>query len=769
MQPAALLPQAHEPEEPAITERTVTVWVSEQVPDQAVWVRDSLQRDRLFTSVHTHELERDYLGTILGQPRLAPDNPFLTEEERRRLDPTGLVPEGTVLGPDDVLISAVLVEPQEQLTRRPAPGMELVRDHSDRVPEGWEGARVVAVRRQTRGKRGRSASKMPQEHIEMTLRAERDLAVGDVLLAGQTPLGVVARFVADADAVADVVVSSAVGRQLGLRPGTGRQLGVGKAAECGADVWQARATGVYSLITCWPLGKGRRGGQQVTEGQVRWLRSRGLIANVTEIVCLKSNDLRNRRRLRLVFPGPPPREGWFVPAAPDSQFIFRTWLSALGLDVQMTPADDHVELTLRPATAEELLARSRGPIVRPETINYRTYAPVEGGLFCERVYGPENSAGRRRRFGHIALPAPIIPLLWRTGSPSVLEQLLGLPAADVERISRRDVPGPSGGTGAAAIRALLEGLPEDRLPAGLRGRATALVQDTLLVPPPDLRPIVLLDSGNFATSDLNDLYRRVLNHANRLRKLLELNAPEVILENERLKLQEAVDALQANCLLRRPVTLQVGNNPPQALKDCLTSVVLRVRESTAKRVDYSARARAVVDVSLPGDRVAVPRQVFDTLGLHPDYPVLLTNPANDEGTWLALLPQPHDEIVFALPPVAYQQLGFASFTDSADILCQLHRPLGPEACAEARALLHGDPGEVHSVPARTGWTDGDEEQAIISGLREAVLTAQPVSLSSARGLILAGTGVVDDGDEAAIADLWETPRSEVREVPVPSS
>jgi RNA polymerase Rpb1, domain 1 len=500
------------------------------------------------------------------------------------------------------------------------------------------------------------------------------------------------------------------------------------------------------------LKRGRRGGQDVTESQVRWLRSRGLLANVTEMVCLKSDDLRNRQRLQQLSPGLPPAEGWFVPAAPDSQFIFRTWLLALGLDVQMTSAGDHIDLTLRPATAEELLAHSRGPIVRPETINYRTYAPVEGGLFCERVYGPEKSPGRRRRFGHLTLPAPIVPLLWRTGSPSPLERLLGLPADEMERIVQYKAPGPSGGTGATAIRELLEQLSTESLPPGLRGRAAALVQDTLLVPPPDLRPLVLLDSGNFATSDLNDLYRRVINRANRLRKLIELYAPETIQESERRHLQGAVDALQANCLLSRPVT--DNSKPPRALMDCLSRVVRRALESTTKGVDYSARARPIVAASLPEDWIAVPQRIFTTLGLHSDSPVLLTNPADRKGTWLALLPQPHDEVVLGLPPAAFQQLQYLSTAINADIVCQLHRPLGPEACTEARALFRHDPGEVCPVSSKTGWTDGEDEDTILSGLREAVLTAEPVPLNSARGLILAGTGAVEDGDETAITHLF---------------
>src|SRR5205814_2714349 len=102
---------------------------------------------------------------------------------------------------------------------------------------------------------------------------------------------------------------------------------------------------------------------------------------------------------------------------------------------------------------------------------------------------------------------------------------------------------------------------------GPQNKPEWMVLECIPVIPPDLRPLVLLDSGNFATSDLNDLYRRVINRVNRLAKLIELYAPETILESERRHLQGAVDALQANCLLSRPVT--GSNNPPRALKDCL--------------------------------------------------------------------------------------------------------------------------------------------------------------------------------------------------------
>ena len=136
-----------------------------------------------------------------------------------------------------------------------------------------------------------------------------------------------------------------------------------------------------------------------------------------------------------------------------------------------------------------------------------------------------------------------------------------------------------------------------------------LVQEVIPVIPPDLRPLVLLDSGNFASSDLNDLYRRIINRNNRLKKLIDLNAPEVIIRNEKRMLQQAVDALFDNGRCRRPV-LGSSNRPLKSLTDMIKGKQGRFRENLlGKRVDYSARSVVVVGPELRLWQCGLPKKI----------------------------------------------------------------------------------------------------------------------------------------------------------------
>jgi DNA-directed RNA polymerase subunit beta' len=136
-----------------------------------------------------------------------------------------------------------------------------------------------------------------------------------------------------------------------------------------------------------------------------------------------------------------------------------------------------------------------------------------------------------------------------------------------------------------------------------------MVMDVIPVIPPDLRPLVLLESGNFATSDLNDLYRRIINRNNRLKKLVDLNAPEVIIRNEKRMLQQAVDALFDNGRCRRPV-LGSSNRPLKSLTDMIKGKQGRFRENLlGKRVDYSARSVIVVGPELKLHQCGLPKKI----------------------------------------------------------------------------------------------------------------------------------------------------------------
>jgi len=279
-----------------------------------------------------------------------------------------------------------------------------------------------------------------------------------------------------------------------------------------------------------------------------------------------------------------------------------------------------------------------------------------------------HSRVRRRRMGHINLAAPVAHIWFFKAMPSRLGTLLGLKTASLEKviyfqdyivIEPGDTPlkaqqllsedefrqsrqkygmGFQAGMGAEAIRELLRRLDLPTLSESLRedlkrteskqkikdiikrlktvemlrdsgNKSEWMILDAIPVIPPDLRPLVPLDSGNFATSDLNDLYRRLINRNNRLKKLLDLNAPEVIIRNEKRMLQQSVDALFDNNRCRRPV-LGSSNRPLKSLTDMIKGKQGRFRENLlGKRVDYSARSVIVVGPDLKLHQCGLPKVI----------------------------------------------------------------------------------------------------------------------------------------------------------------
>jgi len=291
------------------------------------------------------------------------------------------------------------------------------------------------------------------------------------------------------------------------------------------------------------------------------------------------------------------------------------------------------------------------------------------GIICDRCgVKVTHSRVRRKRMGHINLAAPVVHIWFFKSMPSRLGTLLGMKTSDLEKVIYYQdyVVTDAGDTelkfkqmltedehrqhvekygnafratmGADAIRELIEKtdlsaeaakLREDlgatkskqkikdlakrlKLIEQIRGSENDpawLVMDVVPVIPPDLRPLVLLESGNFATSDLNDLYRRIINRNNRLKKLMDLNAPEVIIRNEKRMLQQAVDALFDNNRCRRPV-LGSSNRPLKSLTDMIKGKQGRFRENLlGKRVDYSARSVIVVGPELKLYQCGLPKKI----------------------------------------------------------------------------------------------------------------------------------------------------------------
>ena len=362
------------------------------------------------------------------------------------------------------------------------------------------------------------------------------------------------------------------------------------------------------------------------------------------------------------------------------------------------------------ASPEEILEKSSGEVLKPETINYRTYKPERDGLFCEKIFGPvkdyECHCGkykrirykgivcdrcgvmvtekkvRRERMGHIKLVVPVAHIWYFRSLPNKIGYLLGLPSKKLDAVIYYEryvviQPGAAEGVqaldllteeeyfdildklpqgnqqledtdpnkfiakmGAEAVYDLLTRLDLDSLSYELRHRANTdgsqqrktealkrlqivesfrasrhrnkpewMILQAVPVIPPELRPLVPLDGGRFATSDLNDLYRRVIIRNNRLKRLIEIKAPEVILRNEKRMLQEAVDSLLDNSRKSSAVKTE-ANRPLKSLSDSLKGKQGRFRQNLlGKRVDYSARSVIVVGPELKMHECGIPKNM----------------------------------------------------------------------------------------------------------------------------------------------------------------
>src|SRR6266513_1153528 len=316
------------------------------------------------------------------------------------------------------------------------------------------------------------------------------------------------------------------------------------------------------------------------------------------------------------------------------------------------------------ASSDTMRSWSKGEVKNPETINYRTFKPEKGGLFCERIFGPtrdwECSCGkykrikhkgvicdrcgvevtlarvRRERMGHIELAVPVSHIWFYKCMPSRIGLMLDMSARQLERVIyyedyividpgktplqraqllneveyREALEKAMGATKSKQIRKKLA--KRLKLVQGFmssHARPEWMILDVLPVIPPDLRPLVPLEGGRFATSDLNDLYRRVINRNNRLKNLLLLKTPDVIIRNEKRMLQEAVDALFDNGRHGRAVT-GAGNRPLKSLSDMLKGKGGRFRQNLlGKRVDYSGRSVIVIGPELKLHQCGLPKKM----------------------------------------------------------------------------------------------------------------------------------------------------------------
>ncbi|MFC4222146.1 DNA-directed RNA polymerase subunit beta' [Flagellimonas marina] len=481
------------------------------------------------------------------------------------------------------------------------------------------------------------------------------------------------------------------------------------------------------------------------------------------------------------------------------------------------------------ASPESILAESRGEVLKPETINYRTHKPERDGLFCERIFGPvkdyECACGkykriryrgivcdrcgvevtekkvRRDRVGHINLVVPVAHIWYFRSLPNKIGYLLGLPSKKLDMIIYYEryvviQPGNAKGPEGEEIQKLdflteeeylniLESLPSEnqyledtdpnkfiakmgaeclidllsridleQLSYELRHKANTetskqrktealkrlqvvealresqdnrennpewMIMKVIPVIPPELRPLVPLDGGRFATSDLNDLYRRVIIRNNRLKRLMEIKAPEVILRNEKRMLQEAVDSLFDNTRKASAVKTE-SNRPLKSLSDSLKGKQGRFRQNLlGKRVDYSARSVIVVgpemklyECGLPKDMAAelykpfiirklIERGIVKTVKsakkiIDKKEPVvwdILENVLKGHPVLLNRAPTLHRLGIQAFQPkliegkaIRLHPLACTAFNADFDgDQMAVHLPLGPEAILEAQLLM----------------------------------------------------------------------------------
>src|ERR1700716_877216 len=370
------------------------------------------------------------------------------------------------------------------------------------------------------------------------------------------------------------------------------------------------------------------------------------------------------------------------------------------------------QITIGLASPDSILEKSFGEVLKPETINYRTYKPERDGLFCERIFGPvkdyECACGkykrirykgivcdrcgvevtekkvRRERMGHIMLVVPVVHIWYFKSLPNKIGYLLGMSSKKLETIvyyeryvviqggikenlnmgdllteeeyldildnlpkDNQYLPDDDSQKfvakmGAESVHDLLQRIDLDSLSAHLRhaaanetsqqrkadalkrlsvvegfrdantritNRPEWMVMQYIPVIPPELRPLVPLDGGRFASSDLNDLYRRVIIRNNRLKRLLEIKAPEVILRNEKRMLQEAIDSLFDNSRKSNAVKAE-GGRALKSLSDVLKGKQGRFRQNLlGKRVDYSGRSVIVVGPELKLHECGLPKDM----------------------------------------------------------------------------------------------------------------------------------------------------------------
>jgi hypothetical protein len=665
--------------------------------------------------VSTH----DQAFTIVADAaQLSRDLPGVHAGQVEHLDARGLPRIGARLRTGDILVGRRIPDARGQWI-----------EASLRVPPAICGT-VIAVR------------ESPQEEgirVEVELGWERQLERGDVLADERGRVFQVAD-------IRDNLTSEAAWDQ------PARRVTLYKIA-CARERMSARSIGPYALLTEQPLGGPRTfGGQLIEPAELALLGQRGAEITRLEWMTIKSDNPRARMEIyESIIRGQPQ----LLTEVPVSLRLLASELLALGLQLDLEAR----QLQLVPAGSDALRARCPKVVRRPDMIDLGSHQPLPGGLFCEEIFGRRGSTERREQLGRIELAYPVLHP-WFAGA---VASLLGIEESELFRlIDHEAVWTPRGTcvdappseppawerTGALAVRQRLAELDLAELGRmdNERGRQAGVLRsagleptfaivDVLPVLPPDLRPIVCLDGGRITSSDLNELYRRVVSRNVRLRQLMAGHAPALVLHNEAVQLQGAIDALMNNGFRRR----WVRTSERRPLVSLTHLVAGRLEILLHKRVDYSGVAVLVPDPRLDDTTCNLPASlalelfrpfVYGVLQRQGQATTLLearemlakdasqARRALDEATHsypVLLMPFREEDPSLAPAVVACDvKIWEGAALCASPAVCEhlaaaevaIHVPLSPEAVEEARTLLRLDSQPTPLPTAEPGWLMG---------------------------------------------------------------
>lgn len=704
-------------------------------------------------------------ATAAGNPRISRDNPLLNSEQTAHLDENGLVRVGTVVAKGMVAASIVkpaIVGAEEALLAAIFGGdqkEQSVVDASECFERQFVGYEVVSVER--KNIRDRIDGQLVRlelgqiDQVDVVLEKQHVPEIGDQFRLNGNVL-TLAKILDDTTFIeqygpgVDLVIPIPV-------QDSSTSTDEVEFCNSASEVIEVRSVGAYSPSLYTPAKTLGESGQRVTRKQIGWLLANGFRNIASEFVGLKCSDLTNRPRILAAASKGLNDKGFHAePAAPESLFRFTQYLRALGLNVEERTGEGGVALVLSAGSAEVLHESEAGVLESHETINSRTKAPEKGGLLCETLFGPETHE-QRDKPARYDLHTTYLPAFFRMGSKPIASRVLGIPIEQIDGLL-------SGELGLNADRAIVEendssecltgNLAIEQLLTAVHDigtfRAQNLLAKSLYVLPPAYRPCILLDDGGYLTSDLNGLYSSVVLRNKRLVHAGKSGRADS--SQFQVWLQHCLDHLQVGDELK--------SGDEESTRSILDHLLSMLTDDNGLAVDWSAKARLVVDDGLEPGICLLPSEIFDGLQCRVGQLVLLVVDAE----FVACEANPCDGSVILVSRDVSERLNAQSGK-----LCGVHRPLTEAAGLEAASLqtyTDSKPAESHEL-SRAQWIDK---------LVDHVFSGEPLVMDSPELFMIGGGGAtkrISDADcpkpKPATASIPKThqsspSKSEMREV-----